>query len=214
MSRKMVLKKYGSIFIVCILLVGLLSGCGMREKDAKAYVTATLDASYKGKFEEYKKQTDATEKEVKNLYQENIGTMMQSSGLDSIGASEKMTEKFRLLFQDILKAANYKVQSAEKTDNGFAVKVKVKPLKCFSGLQDELTKKLEAKMKTLKKIPSDDKLNELMLQEMYDIMADKLKNPEYGKAEVRKVQIEKDDDGVYSIREKDLTSLDAAMFPM
>ena len=55
MSRKMVLKKYGSIFIVCILLVGLLSGCGMREKDAKAYVTATLDASYKGKFEEYKK---------------------------------------------------------------------------------------------------------------------------------------------------------------
>ena len=45
MSRKMVLKKYGSIFIVCILLVGLLSGCGMREKDAKAYVTATLDAS-------------------------------------------------------------------------------------------------------------------------------------------------------------------------
>ena len=64
MSRKMVLKKYGSIFIVCILLVGLLSGCGMREKDAKAYVTATLDASYKGKFEEYKKQTDATEKEV------------------------------------------------------------------------------------------------------------------------------------------------------
>jgi len=72
MSRKMVLKKYGSIFIVCILLVGLLSGCGMREKDAKAYVTATLDASYKGKFKEYKKQTDATEKEVKNLYQENI----------------------------------------------------------------------------------------------------------------------------------------------
>ena len=141
MSRKMVLKKYGSIFIVCILLVGLLSGCGMREKDAKAYVTATLDASYKGKFKEYKKQTDATEKEVKNLYQENIDTMMQSSGLDSIGASEKMTE-------------------------------------------------------------------------MYDLMADKLKNPEYGKAEVRKVQIEKDDDGVYSIREKDLTSLDAAMFPM
>ena len=199
MSRKMVLKKYGSIFIVCILLVGLLSGCGMREKDAKAYVTATLDASYKGKFKEYKKQTDATEKEVKNLYQENIDTMMQSSGLDSIGASEKMTEKFRLLFQDILKAANYKVQSAEKTDEGFSVKVKVKPLKCFSGLQ---------------KIPSDDKLNELMLQEMYDLMADKLKNPEYGKAEVRKVQIEKDDDGVYSIREKDLTSLDAAMFPM
>ena len=198
MSRKMVLKKYGSIFIVCILLVGLLSGCGMREKDAKAYVTATLDASYKGKFKEYKKQTDATEKEVKNLYQENIDTMMQSSGLDSIGASEKMTEKFRLLFQDILKAANYKVQSAEKTDEGFSVKVKVKPLKCFSGLQDELTKKLEAKMKTLKKSPSDDKL----------------KNPEYGKAEVRKVQIEKDDDGVYSIREKDLTSLDAAMFPM
>ena len=193
MSRKMVLKKYGSIFIVCILLVGLLSGCGMREKDAKAYVTATLDASYKGKFEEYKKQTDATEKEVKNLYQENIDTMMQSSGLDSIGASEKMTEKFRLLFQDILKAANYKVQSAERTDEGFSVKVKVKPLK---------------------KIPSDDKLNELMLQEMYDIMADKLKNPEYGKAEVRKVQIEKDDDDVYSIREKDLTSLDAAMFPM
>ena len=53
-----------------------------------------------------------------------------------------------------------------------------------------------------------------MLQEMYDLMADKLKNPEYGKAEVRKVQIEKDDDGVYSIREKDLTSLDAAMFPL
>ena len=125
-----------------------------------------------------------------------------------------MTKKFRLLFQDILKASNYKVQSAEKTDNGFSVKVKVKPLKCFAGLQDELTKKLETKMKTLKKIPSDDKLNELMLQEMYDLMADKLKNPEYGKAEVRKVQIEKDDEGVYSIREKDLTSLDAAMFPM
>ena len=58
MSRKMVLKKYGSIFIVCILLVGLLSGCGMREKDAKAYVTATLDASYKGKFKEYKKHAE------------------------------------------------------------------------------------------------------------------------------------------------------------
>lgn len=201
------------MFTIVILCSILLPGCEMRSEDAKAYVTATLDASYKAKFEEYEKQTDSVEEEVIALYDQNVDSMIQSSGLDITGASEKIQKDYRKLYKAILKTANYKVESARKIEDGYEVSVKVRPLRSFQGLEDEYTKRLEQKTQKMKNIPRGNALDEMLLREMYEVMTEKVKDPEYDKARIRKVHIQKNQDGVYYIREKDLTELDAKMFP-
>ena len=58
-------KRMLALAAVLVLAVSMLTGCGgMTEEDAKEYVKATLDASYKADFDAYMKK----ERDVKHLF--------------------------------------------------------------------------------------------------------------------------------------------------
>lgn len=66
-------KRMLALAAVLVLAVSMLTGCGgMTEEDAKEYVKATLDASYKADFDAYMKVTDSSKEEVQKLYDDNI----------------------------------------------------------------------------------------------------------------------------------------------
>ena len=54
----------------------------------------------------------------------------------------------------------------------------------------------------------------MTMETMYDLMQDRLEEPEYGKAESMTIRVTADADNVYSIPEEDTTALDNALFPM
>lgn len=95
-------KRMLALAAVLVLAVSMLTGCGgMTEEDAKEYVKATLDASYKADFDAYMEVTDSSKEEVQKLYDDNIENIVTSSGLQDMGITSELEEKYRELYKRI-----------------------------------------------------------------------------------------------------------------
>ncbi len=205
--------------VVGLILAGvmlLLCGCGagMTTDDAKEYVQAALDSGYKAEFKKYAELTDTTEKEAKKEYEKNLDSIMNEAGFDDTGISDDLKANYRLLFEKMLKTANYKVKEAKEADDKeFVITVEVSPFTAFSTVSDELDQWVTDTYSTAESVPTDEELNEAIMQKMYELMNEKLDNPSYGDKTTQKVHVKADKDGAYYIPSEDLTAVDDALFP-
>ena len=79
----------------------------------------------------------------------------------------------------------------------------------FNDLEQELPPFLETEnAQTM----TDEELEQLVYQKMYELMSSKLEAPEYGEPQTVMVHIQPDSDGIQTIDEDDLAALDAAMY--
>lgn len=62
-------------------------------------------------------------------------------------------------------------------------------------------------------VPSEDEINQMLLNKMYDLLAARAEDPQYGAEEELKVTVE-EKDNVYSISEEDLTKIDSRLFAL
>lgn len=206
--------KHIALALVLVLSMSVLSGCGgMKPEDAKAYVQAVMDASYKGEFKAYMEQTKSTEEEAKKMYDGNIDETMKVAGFGDLGLSEELTANYKQLFADMAKQANYTVGEATETDDGFQVEVKVQAYTALENLEQEFTDVLNAEVDNIVASMSEQELNEFAFQKMYELMSDKLANPTYGEEKVVVVHVVVDSDNVWSIPDADMTAVDQALFP-
>lgn len=105
--------------------------------------------------------------------------------------------------------------ATEGEDDGFVVEVSAEPFTAFDGLQDEVMSAVEAEMANItdiSQLPSQDEINEMVFQKMYDILVQRVAEPTYGEAQTVEVHVELSDN-MYSINEDDLTELDLILFP-
>ena len=203
-----------ALVAVLVLAVSMLTGCGgMTEEDAKAYVQATLDASYKADFDAYMKVTESSKEEVQKLYDDNIENIVANSGVKELGISSELEEKYRELYKTMLSKAKYTVGEAKETDTGFEVVVKVEPFAFMEGVEGELTEAVQTELFAEGSVPSEERMNQLLLEKMYDLLMERAEAPEYGEAEELKVKVE-DKDNVYSLSEEDLTKIDSRLFAL
>ena len=209
-------KRILSVILAAMMMLALTACGGMTTDDAKTYVQSVLDASYKADFSEYTEQTDSTEQEAQQLFDENLDNIMSMGGFTDAGLSEELSASYRQLFQDMLAQAKYEVGSAtEEEDDGFVVEVSAEPFTAFDGLQDEVMSAVEAEMANItdiSQLPSQDEINEMVFQKMYDILVQRVAEPTYGEAQTVEVHVELSDN-MYSINEDDLTELDLILFP-
>ena len=205
-----ILKRNVSLAMAAMMALMLFTGCGMKPDDAKAYVQATLDAGYKADFGEYAKITDSSEEEAKKLFDNNIDTVTNSLGFSALGATEETTEKYRELLKEIFSKVKYTVGEAKETDGSFEVEVKAEPMEIFSGIQDELIEKLQDKV--AESGVEEDKVNQLAIDMLYDLLSEKLAEVSYGEAQSVTVHVTKDSNNVWNITESDLQAVDAALF--
>lgn len=205
------LKKSAALILIFIIVISVIAGCGMNEKDAKAYVLATLDANYKGNFKEYIKITDSTEKEAKEMYKNNMDTVMSSFVADD-SVTEDMSEKYKELFQEIYAKANYTIGKVEKTGEGFDVEVKTAQFQIFDGVEDELVENTKKEVKKSKEQLSEEEIDTIAYETLYELLAEKVKNPVYENEQSLTVKVIKDSDGVWMIPEGNLIEIDKALF--
>ena len=150
-------KRIAGILALTLAFATLLGGCGskMTADDAKSYAQACLDASYKGEFDEYLSQTDSTKEEAQEMYDNGINLTMEASDIENSGVSQELQDKYRQMFIDLYKSADYTLDNAkEDGEDGFTVDVTVKPFRIFEGLDDELNAKLEEIAEYIKLDPS------------------------------------------------------------
>lgn len=176
-------KRMLALAAVLVLAVSMLTGCGgMTEEDAKEYVKATLDASYKADFDAYMEVTDSSKEEVQKLYDDNIENIVTSSGLQDMGITSELD--------------------------------KVEPFAFMEGVEGELTEAIQNELLADDgSVPSEDEINQMLLNKMYDLLAARAEDPQYGAEEELKVTVE-EKDNVYSISEEDLTKIDSRLFAL
>lgn len=210
------MKKKLLVFLM-IFTMGLLSGCGMTEEEASEYVKASLDAAYKGEFDAFVEITDSTPEGAQAMYEENIIHTMEAAGFSDMELSDELTEQYKQLFLDISKAANYTVGNAEELeDGGFTVAVEIYPLEIFDEIDEEkITDAVVNRIEKLKKYPSDKKITEITFEEMYELLADAMKDPVYSdEMIIQSVGVHKNEKGMYFISEEDMLELDNALFAL
>lgn len=203
--------------LLLVLTMGMLSACGAKF-DASGYVKSVLDASYKGEFEEYCKLTNSEEADAEKMYNENIDNMMEE--FESIGLSEELQAQYRDLFTSLMKEVKYSVGEAKEDENkNFTVEVTVEKVKFFEGALEEYQDELNAYQEELQKeisnggsIPTEDELVEKAGSILYDILAKRAANIEYGESQTITVHVTKDSKNVYSVNEADLTKIDEATY--
>ena len=209
-------KRITGILALTLAFATLLGGCGskMTADDAKSYAQACLDASYKGEFDEYLSQTDSTKEEAQEMYDNGINLTMEASDIENSGVSQELQDKYRQMFIDLYKSADYTLDNAkEDGEDGFTVDVTVKPFLIFEGLDDELNAKLEEIAANMTEVPSDEEINEMVYQAMYDIISPKLSNMEYGDPVTVTIHVVPDDDGVYYVPDDDYQAVENALLP-
>lgn len=208
------MKKRRMLAFVLAGVMFLLCGCGgMTTDDAKEYVQATLDSAYKAEFKKYAEVTDTTEKKAKKEYETNLDTIMKEAGFDDTTVTDELKANYRSLFEKMLKAANYKVKTAEEKDDTLVVTVEVRPFTAFTSVSDELDQWVTDTYSDAQTVPTDEELNQAIMQKMYEIMNAKLDAPTYGDKKTKKIHVKKNEDGAYYIPNADLTAIDDAIFP-
>ena len=206
-------KKFLMLFM--ILILGSLTGCGMSEEEASAYVKASLDAAYKGEFEAFVEITDSTLEGAQAIYEENMVHTMKAAGFSDMELSDELNNKYKQLFFEISKAVDYSIGTAtEAEDGGYDVQVDIYPLIVFDKIsQEKITDAVIDRIEEMKKNPSDKKIVEITFEEIYEMLVEEMKDPDYSEDKVTQiVSVHKDEDGMYYISEEDMLNLDNALF--
>ena len=204
-------KKVGLVF-VSILAVISLGACSAEWKtsDAVDYVKTSLNAFTKGDMKKYAEITKQTEKEAKSEYEDGINEMLKS--FEGPGVTDSAKAELKTVMLDLLKISKYDVKSAEKTKDGFDVKLTVKPFIGFDNLESELKKQVtpEAIEKSGVDVTNETAVNEWAMGITIDFMKQAVKNPTYGTEKEMTVKVKKQDK-VYALSDSDMEKVIAYM---
>lgn len=187
-----------------------ISGCGFwGDFDAQKYVKAYLDRSFKGEVKEEAKIVDTSEKELKNLYEEDMKAFVTNSIAGAEEIDDRLFEEYEDLCKEIFASAKYKVKEAEKVSGTeYKVEVEYESMDVFpkfiSGLQEESDKLLE-KVENGEYKGTEDEINDQLEKEFIanslQILKASFENRTYAKPESVTLKITSNEDNLFSIDE-------------
>ena len=215
-------KKEKKHFIVGIIMVAIIVAatatmiyCYINRFDPQEYVQAFLDVSYKQKTESYIKQTGISEKEAKQVFEDNLAYTMEK--FPEHVMTDEMTEEYRELFADLAKKTSYTVGEATREENGtYQVVLTVKPITLLKDTYAEFQKKAQEYATKVSNdvmngqaMPEETQMQTEIYQIYYEVLSQAAeKGLKYGKPNKIVLHVEKDKEGKYGIRKADLQNLD------
>lgn len=130
-------KQRVAILLVCVMMVGMITGCGLGF-DASKYVQGQLDNSYKNDSTLIVEQKVATKEEAQKVYEDGIDTVVNNFFL-GISVSDDVKDRYGKIFEDMFAKADYTVKDAEKqSDGSYVVNVEYKKMKIFGPTMDAI----------------------------------------------------------------------------
>ncbi len=209
-------KKTGLLTVLALVMAFVLTACsgGMTAEDAKEYAQACLDATYKAEFDTYMKWTDSSREEAQAMYDQGIVNTMEASGFDEAGISQDLKDAYEQLFIDLYGQAKYSLADAvEDGADGYTIDVTVHPFTVFDGFEDEVLAELEERASGLTTMPTDEEVNEMVFQAMYDLLKVKVENMVYAEPQVVTIHVLPDSEGVYYVPDNDFYAIEETMVP-
>ncbi len=204
-----------ALLLVCVLVIGILGGCG-NKFDAKAYLQAMLDLSYKNDTAAFMDLKIGTAEEAAQVYESGIDLAMKNF-MTGVTVSDELTKKFRQIVQDMYGNAKYTVDSAEKQDDDWVVTVTYEKMMVFkdtlanyeTAVNDLYTEWSGVTDET--QLPTEEEMTDALLVALKDSMKDAIANAEYAEPATTTVKIELIDD-VWTPNSKDIENLELLLF--
>lgn len=214
------MKKKLSIILACIMLVGVLGGCG-NSFDASAYIKALLDNSYKNDSSQIVSMKIATAEEAADLYEQGLDAEVDSMASAVGSLSKEQEEAYRNLFADVLAGAKYTVGEAEKQDDGsFVVTVTYEQMNVFEPAMKAYIEAVYAQSEIWQTayengegIPSDAEMTDWLATTLKDCIQESLKSVTYDEPQTATVKISLKDN-VWTPSSSDLMNLEEVFFDL
>lgn len=207
-----------SAFLLCVLMIGLLGGCGGRF-DASGYVRALLDNSYKNDSTAYVEQKIGTAQEAAELYEQGLEMELEAM-ISSLGEEldEEQEAKLKQIFADILKGAKYTVGEAVKEGDDYTVTVTYEKMQVFAPALEaymtrvtELITEWSQAAAAGEEPPSDDEMMGILIDAIRECFEEALSEVTYAAPQTTTIRVELIDQ-VYSANDEDLQNLETSMF--
>lgn len=197
--------------LIAVMMISLLGGCA-RKFDAAGYTQAVLDVSFKNETAQYIKMTGASKDAAEKIFSKNIDAVM---GVEALKLPKDLQNKFRKLFENLVKDVKYTVGKAvEDKNKNFTVDVKIEPIL----LADSFTE-FQKQTKDYANKVSNDVMNgaaaptqEEMQNHVYELYYNILKKAvddgiKYGKPETVTVNVNKTKGKIYEIMQSDMNTV-------
>lgn len=212
------MKKKLSIILACIMLVGLLGGCG-NSFDTSAYLKALLDNSYMNDSSQLVSMKIATADEASEIYEEGLDDLVDAMLYGVYGLSDEDEEQWRQVLADVLAGAKYTVGESKKQDDGsYVVTVTYQKMNVYGPAMDacmvlaeEKNQEWEDAYANGEEIPSNEEMMVWAAMALKDCVADSLKNVTYGEEQTLTVKV-KIEDNVWTPSMSDIETLGTALF--
>lgn len=214
------MKRKLSIILACIMVVGILGGCG-NSFDASAYLKALLDNSYKNDSSQLVSMKIATAEEAAEVYEQGLDAELNEI-LSAVGSlSDEQEAEYRKVFADVLAGAKYTVGEAEKQDDGsYVVTVTYEQMNVFEPAMVAYLEAVVAQNAEWQSaydngeaIPSDAEMMEWIVMELKDCIEDSLKSVTYDEPKTATVKISVKDN-VWTPSSSDLANLEEVFFDL
>lgn len=199
-----------------ILATVFLSGC--TRFDAASYVQAVLDASYKGKTEQYIEVTGGSKEDAQKVFRKKLDATMAE--FKETKLPEELEVKYETLFGDLMKQMYYKVGESQKEENGsYAVTVTAKPILLFDETYEEFQKRAEMYAKEVTdqvtksgEMPTEETMQQEVYRIYYGVLNEQMETGiSYGDAKEVQIHVIRQKDGTYELAGQDLIALDALL---
>lgn len=196
-----------------IILCSLLTACGAK-LDARAYLQAMLDLSYKGDFAAYVEMKLGTSEEASVLYEHGIDSEM-AFFTEKLSMSEALQADFRSLFKEIYGKAKYTVGEAKKQEDGsYIVTITYERMKVFEpalAIYNNNIASLPETWEAMEELPAQEEMLEDMTEILRDALRDSIEHAEYEAAQTLTIRIELVEN-VYTPNSEDVIALEKALF--
>ena len=184
------MKRLRNVLAILLLAAMMVTTCACgQQADPKEGVDALMTMMTQGDVTKYCAFTGESEEEAQKDYQEMLDSI--KSSLASFDVSEETKSKVTDAFAAVLKKAKYTVNDAEKTDDGYDVKVDIEPI---TGLYEKMTEKMEKELQSAYTSGevTQDNMYDWVFDKMADWMTEDLDNLTYGEPQSVTVHITKD----------------------
>lgn len=208
-------KRWISTGLAALMTLGL-TACGPKF-DPSAYVKAALDTVTRNECESFAGLTKISREEAEKIYTDNL--KQAASMLNFMNLSDELSASCSDYMKEVLAKTKYTVlPEAEKTENGYTVKVEVEPLKAFDGAAEAITAKTEAYVAEITEAigngadePTEEEITAVIFESLMEHLNTNLAAPQYGEKQTVVVKVEKNQDGLYEITADSFKELDAAL---
>lgn len=193
-----------SVFLIAVMVLTLLAGCGKKEIDPEAAVDAYLRAELKGDFDDYAKLMNVDVEELEEEYNESISEltdMLEEADMFGSEFSDEFTEKVK----QMMALAKFEVTGSSKDEDGnYTVDVTTYPSDVYALYFENV---MDAAQDAA--YDADGDYSEMFLNALDDAIADQ----SYGEASEFQMYITYNEDkDKYHIEEADGVELFEAFF--